>query len=510
VSGAAAPDSAPKDAIEALRVLCARQPARAEPRVKLARALLAARRAAEAVAPAEQAVALAPKFTQAIKVRDAVIAALTAGDPDLVRLELTCAINPADAEAHLTLGQAYAGLDRPHDAERHFKHALVLGKANDANACLANLYLSVSMFDAAEHYAGAVLAGAGEGGLDDVLFAMAHQTLAAVAVQRGDAAAAEARLDQAYARRSHFRQTVAGAPFTTLVLVSRRAGNIPYQTLLPPRRFDTTVWYMEHARPADIAALPPYALVLNAIGDPDIGAVSDEMVTAFLASCQAPVLNRPERVRATFRHRLARTLAGIPDVVVPDTVRVPTLAEAGLATPVLVRPTASHGGEGLVLARDAAELAALEAPAGDVYVSTFHDTRGADGFYRKYRMIFVDRRPHAYHLAISPHWMVHHQSSGMEGDPARMAEEMAFLRDPAGAIGAKAMAAIAAIGERLDFDYGGVDFTVLEDGRVLVFEANATMLTHLEPEDGPFAAKNPFIQPIIDAFQGHLLKMAAG
>jgi hypothetical protein len=234
------------------------------------------------------------------------------------------------------------------------------------------------------------------------------------------------------------------------------------------------------------------------------------VVDRFLADCLAPVLNRPQRVRATFRHVLAQTLAGIPDVVVPHTVRVASLAEADLAPPVLVRPTASHGGLGLVLARDATELAALEPPAGDIYVSAFHDTRAADGFIRKYRMIFVDRRPHAYHLAISPHWMVHHQSSGMEGDPARMAEEMAFLRDPAGAIGERAMAAIAAIGRRLDFDYGGVDFTVLADGRVLVFEANATMLTHLEPDDGPFAAKNPFIQPIIDAFQAHLRKLAAG
>jgi len=510
VSGAAAPNGVSSGAIEALRALCARQPGRAEPRVKLARALLAARRAAEAVAPAEQAVALAPKFTAAIKVRDAVIAALTAGDPDLVKLELTCAITPIDAEAHLTLGQAYAGLDRPHDAERHFKHALTLGKTNDANACLANLYLSVSMHDAAEHHASAVLAGDDQGGLDDVLFAMAHQTLAAVAVARGDVAAAEARLDQAYARRSYFRQTVAGAPFTTLVLVSRRAGNIPYKTLLPPQRFDTTVWYMEHASPADIARLPPYALVLNAIGDPDVAAVSDPMIDAFLADCAAPVLNRPERVRATFRHVLAKTLAGLPDVVVPDTVRVSALGDAGLAPPVLVRPTASHGGLGLVLARDAAELSALEGPAGEVYVTAFHDTRAADGFYRKYRMIFIDRRPHAYHLAISPHWMVHHQSSGMEGDPIRVAEEMAFLRDPVGAISERAMAAVAAIGERLGFDYGGIDFTVLDDGRVLVFEANATMLTHLEPEDGPFAAKNPFIQPIIDAFQAHLIKMAGG
>ena len=100
--------------------------------------------------------------------------------------------------------------------------------------------------------------------------------------------------------------------------------------------------------------------------------------------------------------------------------------------------------------------------------------------------------------------MVHHQSTDMAGDAGRKEEELPFLSDPAAAIGARAMAAVEAIGRRLDLDYGGLDFALTAEGEVLVFEANATMLTHLEPPDGPFAAKNPFIQPIIDAFQARL------
>ncbi|MDR3510051.1 MAG: hypothetical protein P4L73_00320, partial [Caulobacteraceae bacterium] len=177
--------------------------------------------------------------------------------------------------------------------------------------------------------------------------------------------------------------------------------------------------------------------------------------------------------------------------------------------PVLVRPAGSHGGAGLALARDAAELDAIQVPAGlDAYVSRYHDYRSADGFFRKYRVIFVGGRPHPYHLAIGAHWMVHHQSAGMAGDAARMAEELAFLGDPEAAIGGRAMAALAAIGARLGLDYGGADFTLTGDGGVLVFEANATMLTHLEPEDGPFAAKNPFVRPIMEAFQAHLAAVA--
>jgi glutathione synthase/RimK-type ligase-like ATP-grasp enzyme len=71
------------------------------------------------------------------------------------------------------------------------------------------------------------------------------------------------------------------------------------------------------------------------------------------------------------------------------------------------------------------------------------------------------------------------------------------------------MRAIAAIGRRLDLDYAGVDFTLLPDGRVLVFEANATMLVHRERIDGMAAHKNPYVERIVCAFEQLQLRLAA-
>jgi len=116
-------------------------------------------------------------------------------------------------------------------------------------------------------------------------------------------------------------------------------------------------------------------------------------------------------------------------------------------------------------------------------------------------VVFVDRRPYPYHLAISDDWLVHHGTASMVERPERLAEELRFLEDPEAAIGAKAMVAVEAIGRRLDLDYCGVDFSVPPDGSVLVFEANATMLVHPERADGPLAPKNPYIQRILDAFE---------
>jgi glutathione synthase/RimK-type ligase-like ATP-grasp enzyme len=235
-----------------------------------------------------------------------------------------------------------------------------------------------------------------------------------------------------------------------------------------------------------------------------------------LQALDRPLLNAPDRVWRTARHQIAGLLAGVPDLVVPWVVRLAPrpqrpddwrkrLWDQGLSLPALVRPTGSHGGKGLDLAKDPLDLlSSVDEIEGEAYITAFHDFVSPDGFYRKYRMIFIDRQPLAYHLAISPHWLVHHESSGMEADPVRQAEELRFLADPQAALGPKAMAAITEIARRIDLDYCGVDFSLLADGRVLLFEANATMLVHPEAPDSPFAAKNPYVEAITDRFQAML------
>ena len=81
---------------------------------------------------------------------------------------------------------------------------------------------------------------------------------------------------------------------------------------------------------------------------------------------------------------------------------------------------------------------------------------------------------------------------------------MRYLDDPVRALGLSAWEAVRQVGAAMDLDYAGVDFSLLPDGRVLLFEANATMLVHPEAKAGPLAHKNPAIQRIYDAFKGML------
>ncbi|MGH6992600.1 MAG: hypothetical protein ACREEH_04615, partial [Caulobacteraceae bacterium] len=75
-------------------------------------------------------------------------------------------------------------------------------------------------------------------------------------------------------------------------------------------------------------------------------------------------------------------------------------------------------------------------------------------------------------------------------------------------LGHSAMEALGDLARRLDLDFAGADFASLADGRLLLFEANATMLVHPEAPDGPLAHKNPHVERIFAAFRGMLAGMS--
>jgi hypothetical protein len=231
------------------------------------------------------------------------------------------------------------------------------------------------------------------------------------------------------------------------------------------------------------------------------------------------LINDPAKVALTGRAELPRHLAGIPGVVVPPVVRhaggpiggpigspdtrLDALAHAGIAPPLLFRPLGAHGGQGVRRIDDEATLVLV--PAGGCYLAQFVDFLSPDGWYRKYRMIFVDGEAFPYHLAIGRDWLLHYWTAGMEQDPARLAEERRFVEHPGEILGADLMAALPVIAARLGLDYAGIDFSILPDGRMLVFEANATMLVHPE-QDPRLAFRNSAVAAIRSAFDAMLAR----
>jgi len=477
--------------------------------LQLALARLGANEAGAALVHARRAAELDERSALAWLAMGAALNGLGRPEPAAQALEKSIAIDPGWAAAHFSLGLSYLELDRLAPAETRLARAIELDPANkEAHAALSTLYCRADRFEAGRESALNALK------LDPHLL-VAHQNLAAIFAREGREDEARRHRDLAYGTRNLFVSAAPEPLQRVLVLMSADAGNTPDRYLLPADRYSRIRWFIEYAREAQFAALPDYDVVFNAIADPDLTARTAPNVAAFLQTCARPVLNPPDRISRTSRDQTARLLAGIEDLVVPQTARLDagTLAKhglvqaarlAGVEPPFLVRPIGSHGGQGLALITDGDDSAG--AATGDAYVTAFHDFRSGDGLYRKYRMIFVDRRPLPYHLAIGPHWMVHYEKSGTADHPDRLAEERRFLADPEGVLGGAAMAAIRAIGEAIDLDFCGLDFSLTPDGRVLVFEANATMLVHPEVADGPLAYKNALIEPIFAAFRAMLAR----
>ena len=475
--------------------------------------LLAGGRAAEALFAAEIGLARRPGDTGLQSLHQRAMAALSAMEPRFAALQLDAVVNEGRASAHLELGHAYVLREAWADAERCFARAAALDPGSvEAHASLGLASLNLGRGEAAERHSRRALA------IDDA-HVVASQTLAHILEAQGRGGAARRQLEHAYARQALFEQAVPDAAQRVLVLATVSTGNVPYKTIMPPARYSRLVWYMECARPEETPDPSRYDLVFNAIGDADLAIHSLPAVEAFVAACPKPVLNRPGPVMRTRRDRLGERLGGLKDIVVPRTVRLGeaqlaaqgprALAEAhGFEGPVLMRPAGLHGGQGMVLVDDPEALDGVRLGPGDHYMIQFLDYRSADGLYRKYRMLFVDGRPFAYHQAISEHWLVHHDTAGMDDRPDRQAEEARFLADPRAALGERGLAAITAVGQALGLDYCGADFALLPDGRVLVFEANATMLAHFEDREGPYAYKNAYVAAIAEAFQA-LLKAKA-
>jgi glutathione synthase/RimK-type ligase-like ATP-grasp enzyme len=349
----------------------------------------------------------------------------------------------------------------------------------------------------------------------------ANRGLAAVLERSGDHAAAERAWRKAYPSGSldiaPYRG--AGAPVRVLLLTSATGGNIPIQHLLDDRVFEVATVIAE-ADPG-MTVLPPHGVVLNAIGEADRSARALAIVERALERSGAVVVNHPSLVRATGRAANARRLALLDGVVCPsivafarDDLRGPAgaalVTERGFTWPLLLRSPGFHTGEHFALVEGAAQLAAVaeSLPGPELLAISYVETRGADERWRKYRVMFVDGQLYPLHLAIAAQWKVHYFSAGMADDARRRDEERTFLEDMAGTLGPRAMDALARIAATLGLDYGGVDFAFDREGRVVVFEANATMVITGVDDDPRWAYRKTAMNRVADAVRAMIVERA--
>ena len=252
--------------------------------------------------------------------------------------------------------------------------------------------------------------------------------------------------------------------------------------------------------------LPAYDVIFNAIGEAERAHPAIERARQFIATSDKRVINRPAQLWKTGRPHLAAALSDVHRCTAARTRRITRAQLQGcVAFPMLARPIDTHAGRGLERIDDANALAEYLARHDDrrFDVTPFIEYVSADGFYRKYRVVLVDGKPYPYHLAISPHWMVHYIKTPTASVGWMRTEEERFLREPA-AVFPSWERTFTEMADAIGLEYFGVDCTLLPDGNVLVFEADAAMLVHCrEPSE---SYKHQYVPRIFRAVEALLAK----
>src|SRR4051794_3618881 len=256
---------------------------------------------------------------------------------------------------------------------------------------------------------------------------------------------------------------------------------------------------------------PGYECILNLITEAEGNSRVLENLRKFVRGYRARVINRPEAVLQSTRDLVARKLAGIPGLVVPRVLRLrgsnadaaaKTIERAGLQFPVIVRQVGTHTGRivGKFDDLDGVRAAAIE--GGDHLATEFVDFRSADGLCRKYRVFFIGERRIFRHMLASEDWNVHasDRQRVMAERPELIAAEEAMFAAADGAFSDDVQQVLSAVRERMPLDFFGMDFGIAPDGRVVLFEANATMNFFPLSPDPRFAYLARCVEPARSAF----------
>jgi Tfp pilus assembly protein PilF len=530
------------EAIEKLSRVIKIAPNNADAYNDLANAQYDVGRVDEALASFRRAMELNPRSPEAHSNFGRILCALGRFEEAVASCRRAIDLNPESAIAHNNLGNALSETARPAEAEESYRRSLALKPDYlDALINLAGLLSAQTRLDEAKaHYRMAARlhpnAGVAYNALGRFLSRLtgedeeARQCLErAIAlgaydtntfVELGNIMMRQRQTDNALVM---FRQAKALQPlitwpanqpkaeFSAVFLDTPMGGSTPVAYLAGKAAYDRHFHCVIPDTPDDVALLRSKAdVVFNMICNVDDGEGVLLRALDLADRLDRPTINHPRAIMHTNRESIAQRFTGIPHCVIPRTVRVlgSVLLDAASRSefadfrlPLLVRVAGPHGGDDFDKFETWSEIADFVAKDPDLnyYVIEFINYRSVDGFFRKYRVIFVDGAILPYHLAIHDDWKVHHFRTDMANHLWMRQEEERFLRDIGGVFDAAHQDSMRAMASATGLDYGGIDCGLDRDGRIVVFESNASMLVHDEKSQ-TFSYKNPYVAKIKIAF----------
>lgn len=300
-------------------------------------------------------------------------------------------------------------------------------------------------------------------------------------------------------------------------------GNTPVEFLLDGSDIELLTLFVAPGLPIP-QPIPDHDVAIVTIPDSSDTRPMLDIVEKLAPTWPRPILNRPQQIKCLDRDRLFQTLHGASGIEIPMTARVSRAELADIALseiilrdviedgsfPLIVRPAGSHAGKGLAKLDTADDIEPYLAaqPEGEFFVSRFVDYGDADGLFRKYRVVLVDGRAYACHMAVCPEWKVWYLNADMAGNADKRAEEENFMVRFDEDFGRRHAGAFAEIVKRIGLDYFAVDCAQTHDGKLLIFEADNAAIVHNMDPPAVFPYKAPQMRKVFAAFIAMLGKYA--
>lgn len=233
--------------------------------------------------------------------------------------------------------------------------------------------------------------------------------------------------------------------------------------------------------------LDDYDCIINGITNSDSHPKVLAAVTTMLKGFKGRVINDPSRVARTGRDAVARALRDVPGLVVPGVARfrasaspkviAKIIADARVTYPAIMRFAGSHFGSGTARVNSLDSVIANLPHAPAFYLISYVDLQGSDGNYRKHRFFFIGDDIVYRHKYVSDHWNVQPDARDrfMVARPDLIDEERRAINAGLAGLPAGALDTLKAIQARIGLDYFGIDCGFRGDGRMVLFETNASM-----------------------------------
>jgi hypothetical protein len=300
-------------------------------------------------------------------------------------------------------------------------------------------------------------------------------------------------------------------------------GNTPIEFLLEDSAVELLTLYVVAGVPLPVP-LPDHDIAIVIASDSEECREALRAIDQAAAGWPRPMLNPPRRVVNLDRDKLHHLLRGIKGLDMPATESV-TRAQLSDASrsdlpladvaaefrfPLIVRPRGSHAGVGLakIDGPDAIDRYLAERAEPEFFVSRFVDYANDDGLFRKYRVVVIDGRPYACHMAIADRWDIWYLNANMAFSASKRLEEASFMRDFDTSFAVRHQAALAAMADRVGLDYFTIDCAENKRGELLIFEADNTAVVHNMDSPELFPYKPPQMRKIFEAFAAMLYRRA--